>query len=72
MSTSFAVTWDYRCPFARIGHQHVLAGVRDGAAGDLGLLVGLDLDLVAGLVGHVERAAVDRHHPTLNIAQSQG
>jgi hypothetical protein len=35
MSTSFAVTWDYRCPFARIGHQHVLAGVRDGADWDV-------------------------------------
>ena len=31
MTTSFAVSWDYRCPFARIGHQHVLAGLRDGA-----------------------------------------
>ena len=35
MSSSFAVTWDYRCPFARIGHQHVLAGVRDGADWDV-------------------------------------
>ena len=35
MSTSFAVTWDYSCPFARIGHQHVLAGVRDGADWDV-------------------------------------
>lgn len=31
MTTSFTVTWDYRCPFARIGHQHVIAGLRDGA-----------------------------------------
>jgi hypothetical protein len=35
MSTSFAVTWDYRCPFARIGHQHVLAGLGDGADWDV-------------------------------------
>lgn len=35
MSTAFAVTWDYRCPFARIGHQHVLAGLRDGADWDV-------------------------------------
>jgi hypothetical protein len=35
MTTAFAVTWDYRCPFARIGHQHVLAGLRDGADWDV-------------------------------------
>ncbi len=31
MTTSFAVTWDYRCPFARNAHEHVLAGLGDGA-----------------------------------------
>lgn len=31
MSTSFAVTWDYRCPFARVAHKHVIAALRDGA-----------------------------------------
>jgi len=31
MPISFAVTFDYRCPFARIGHLHVLAGLRAGA-----------------------------------------
>jgi hypothetical protein len=35
MTTSFSVTWDYRCPFARIGHQHVIAGLRDGADWDV-------------------------------------
>ncbi len=29
--TSFAVTWDYRCPFARNAHEHVLAGLAAGA-----------------------------------------
>lgn len=38
MTTSFAVSWDYRCPFARIGHQHVLAGLRDGADWDVDFL----------------------------------
>ena len=38
MTTSFAVSWDYRCPFARIGHQHVLAGLRDGADWDVHFL----------------------------------
>ncbi len=33
--TSFAVTWDYRCPFARNAHEHVLAGLRGGADWDV-------------------------------------
>lgn len=32
---SFAVTWDYRCPFARIGHEHILTGLADGADWDV-------------------------------------
>lgn len=35
MSVSFAVTWDYRCPFARIGHEHVLTGLEAGADWDV-------------------------------------
>jgi hypothetical protein len=37
MSTlrQFAVTWDYRCPFARNAHEHVIAGLRDGAPWDV-------------------------------------
>jgi DSBA-like thioredoxin domain len=31
MSTAFAVTWDYRCPFARNGHEHLVAGLEAGA-----------------------------------------
>jgi protein-disulfide isomerase-like protein with CxxC motif len=27
----FAVTYDYRCPFARNAHEHVVAALRDGA-----------------------------------------
>lgn len=29
--TTFAVTYDYRCPFARIAHLHVVAGIEAGA-----------------------------------------
>jgi hypothetical protein len=29
--SSFAVTWDYRCPFARNAHEHLAVGLRDGA-----------------------------------------
>ena len=33
--TSFAVTWDYRCPFARNAHEHLLDGLADGADWDV-------------------------------------
>jgi hypothetical protein len=32
---AFAVTWDYRCPFARNAHEHVLAGLNAGAPWDV-------------------------------------
>src|SRR3954451_12289601 len=35
MATSFSVTWDYRCPFARIVHAHVVEGLLDGADWDV-------------------------------------
>ena len=28
--TTFAVNWDYRCPFARNAHEHVVAGLATG------------------------------------------
>jgi hypothetical protein len=31
----FSVTWDYRCPFARIGHEHILDGLEAGAPWDV-------------------------------------
>ena len=31
--TSFAVTWDYRCPFARNAHEHLLAGLAAAPTG---------------------------------------
>jgi hypothetical protein len=33
--TRFAVTWDYRCPFARIAHDHVLTALDGGADWDV-------------------------------------
>jgi hypothetical protein len=33
--TSFAVTWDYRCPFARNAHEHIVAGLAEGAEWDV-------------------------------------
>ncbi len=39
MTRSFAVTWDYRCPFARNAHEHLLAGLEAGADWDVRFLV---------------------------------
>ena len=33
--TSFAVTWDYRCPFARNAHEHLVAALQAGAPWDV-------------------------------------
>lgn len=40
MSTpqTFAVTWDYRCPFAYNGHEHILEGLEAGAEWDVTFL----------------------------------
>jgi hypothetical protein len=37
-SRSFAITYDYRCPYARIAHDHVVEGLRHGAAWDVTFL----------------------------------
>jgi len=31
----FSVTWDYRCPFARNAHEHVIAALQAGASYDV-------------------------------------
>ncbi|GAA0537295.1 hypothetical protein GCM10011581_44040 [Saccharopolyspora subtropica] len=31
MTATFSVTWDYRCPFARNAHEHLLTGLAAGA-----------------------------------------
>ena len=35
MTREIAVTFDYRCPFARNGHEAVVAAVREGALSDV-------------------------------------
>ena len=35
MQRTFAVTFDYLCPFARNAHEHVVTGLRDGADWDV-------------------------------------
>ena len=34
----FAVTWDYRCPFARNAHEHLVTGLEAGAPWDVTFL----------------------------------
>lgn len=38
MTRSFAVTWDYRCPFARNAHEHLLSALDAGADWDVRFL----------------------------------
>jgi DSBA-like thioredoxin domain len=33
--TAYSVNWDYRCPFARNAHEHVVAALRGGADWDV-------------------------------------
>lgn len=35
MAITFAVTFDYRCPFARNAHEHVISGLEAGADWDV-------------------------------------
>ena len=35
MTMTFAVTWDYRCPFARNAHEHILTALDGGADWDV-------------------------------------
>jgi predicted DsbA family dithiol-disulfide isomerase len=36
---TFSVNWDYRCPFARNAHEHLLAGLQAGAEWDVRFVV---------------------------------
>ena len=38
MALSFAVNWDYRCPFARNAHEHVVTALQAGADWDVDFL----------------------------------
>ena len=50
---SFAVTWDYRCPFARNAHEHLIAALQAGADWDV-TFVPFSLNQV-----HVEEGGLD-------------
>jgi hypothetical protein len=55
MTAVFAVTWDYRCPFARNAHEHVLTGLTAGADWQV-TFVPFSLGQV-----HVEEGRLHRH-----------
>ncbi|HEU5449697.1 MAG TPA: DsbA family protein [Acidimicrobiia bacterium] len=38
MARQFAVTWDYRCPFARNAHEALVAGLKEGRDWDVRFL----------------------------------
>ncbi len=38
MTRSFGLTWDYRCPYGRIAHDHVATGLLNGADWDVTFL----------------------------------
>jgi hypothetical protein len=38
VTPAFSVTWDYRCPFARIVHRHIVDALLDGAPWDVTFL----------------------------------
>ena len=53
MTRSFGVTWDYRCPFARNAHEHIVTALQAGADWDV-TFVPFSLDQV-----HVEEGQPD-------------
>ena len=53
VTTAFAVSWDYRCPFARNAHEHLVEGLRNGADWDV-TFVPFSLNQV-----HVEEGGLD-------------
>ncbi|HZQ88331.1 MAG TPA: DsbA family protein [Acidimicrobiales bacterium] len=52
-SRAFAVTWDYRCPFARNAHEHIISALEAGADWDV-TFVPFSLNQA-----HVEEGGVD-------------
>jgi DSBA-like thioredoxin domain len=80
MRRSFAVTWDYRCPFARIAHEHLLTALKGGAEWDVRFLlfsleqahveeggtpVWLEPDRHPGLVANLAGVVVRDRNPEL-------
>lgn len=57
---AFTITFDYLCPFARNGSEHVLAGLAAGADWDVTYL---PYSLAQGHVGEEEPAVWDRDDP---------
>jgi hypothetical protein len=64
MTTSFAVTWDYRCPFARNAHDHLVTALQGGSDWDVTFLA---FSLDQAHVGEDEAPVFDTpdEHPGL-------
>jgi hypothetical protein len=60
VSTSFAITFDYLCPFARNANEHVVVGLRDGADWQVRFV---PYSLAQGHTEEGEPAVWDREHP---------
>ncbi len=60
MTTSFALTYDYLCPFARNANEHVVAALRGGADLDVEFV---PFSLAQVHVGEGEADVWDREHP---------
>lgn len=60
MTTTFAITFDYLCPFARNGNEHVTAALRDGADYDVSFV---PYSLAQGHVEEGDTAVWDLHDP---------
>lgn len=65
---TFSVTWDYRCPFARNAHDHVVTALRAGAAWDV-RFVAFSLDQAH--VGEGEVAIWDRPQESTGLLAMQ-
>jgi len=60
MTTTFGITFDYLCPFARNANEHVVAGLRGGADWDVTFV---PYSLAQGHVGAAGTAVWDRADP---------
>ena len=66
MARQFAVTWDYRCPFARNAHEALVQGLRDGREWDVRFWA-FSLDQV-----HVEEGEAPVWERSLDEPQGMG
>jgi 2-hydroxychromene-2-carboxylate isomerase len=64
--SSFTVNWDYRCPYARNAHEHVVAGLTAGAGWDV-TFIAFSLDEVHVAEGEPSVFDVPDKYPGLLV-----